>query len=78
MTPSQHANGPCVGLSAAYKSHNTRLCDADTARQLPCAGSCSKQEEGMDWTKTRLNVQYQWRTILLWIIGIGLVVAFIM
>ena len=57
---------------------HTRLCDADTARQLPCAGSCSKQEEEMDWTKTRLNVQYQWRTVLLWIIGIGLVVAFIM
>ncbi len=32
----------------------------------------------MDWTKTRLNVQYQWRTVLLWVIGIGLVVAFIL
>ena len=71
VTLSQHANGPCVGLY-------THLCDEDTARQLPGAGSCSIQEEEMDWTKTRLNVQYQWRTVLLWIIGIGLVVAFIM
>ena len=52
--------------------HNNRLCDWDTARQLSAAGRRVGMEGLMaDWTTLRLNLQYHWKTVLLWSMGIG-------
>ena len=28
-----------------------------------------------DWTNTRLNLRYHWKTVLVWGIGVGVLVA---